>query len=136
VSRPQSRTARPWLLRRLLVLFAVAGLGAWPGGHCADDVSAHHTAHVAVISAADPAAVATAAASAPGRDDGDHRGPSGTTVDECHLAPPATGTTTVHPAGPLLPAEERSVAVTPRPRLLTPCLSPGVALIHLGVSRT
>jgi hypothetical protein len=139
VSRPQSQAAGPWLLRGLLVLLAVAGLGLWPGGHCADDVSARHTAPVAVMSAADPAALATTATSAPRRDDGDHWGPSGepsTTADECHIVPPTTVTTTVNTAGLLLPAEERSVAVTPRPRSLTPCFSPGVALVHLGVSRT
>jgi hypothetical protein len=139
VSRPQSRTARPWLLRGLLVLLAVAGLGIWPGGHCADDVSAHHTAHAAAISAADTAALATTAMSAPRRDDGNRRGPSGepsTTADECHITPPTTVTTTVNTAAPLLPADERSAAVAPRPHSLTPCFSPGVALIHLGVSRT
>jgi hypothetical protein len=139
VSRPQSQAARPWLLRWLLVVLTVTGLGVWPGGRCADGVSAHHPAQVAAVSAADAAALATTASSAPGRHGVDHWGPSGkpgTTADECHIAPPTTVTTTVTTAAPLPPAEARSVAVTPRPRPPMPCFSPGVALIHLGVSRT
>jgi hypothetical protein len=120
----------------------VAGLGIRPGGHCTDDVSAPHTAHVAAISAAGTAAFATTAApatSTPRHHETDPRGPSGkpsTTADECHIAPSTIVTTTVNTAAPLLPAEERSAVVASRPHSLTPCFSPGVALIHLGVSRT
>ena len=37
MSRPQPCTAPPWLLRGLLALLTLAGLGIWQGGHCIDD---------------------------------------------------------------------------------------------------
>lgn len=126
MSRPQPRTARPWLSRALLVLFTLTGLGIWQGGHCGDHrpapvtpkvvagaaVSTHHVGFTA-----DPHCVGTPAA------------------DPCDIVSTTITTTTVA-ATSVPPTADRVAAASPRPRCLTPCSSPGVALTRLGVSRT
>lgn len=141
MSRPQPCTARPWLLRGLLVLLTLAGLGIWQGGHCIDDISAHPTAGVSALASATTLATAgfgSTAAPAMSADHGDMHaaGLSSTTADICSVAPTVVTRTTMT-ASPVPLAGERVALVASWSRPLTPpCFAPGVALTRLGVSRT
>jgi hypothetical protein len=135
VSRPQPCTAIPWLLRGLLVLLTLAGLGIWQNGHCIDDTSAHPTTGVAALSAAAATITAAPATSAHHRDM-HAAGLSSTTADTCAIAPTIVTRTTMT-AALVLPAAERAAPVVASSRPATPrCFAPSVALTRLGVSRT
>ena len=143
MSRPQPCTAPPWLLRGLLALLTLAGLGIWQGGHCIDDTSIRHAASVAALSAASAATAATAglgttaepALSAHHRDV-HASGLTSTTADNCYTTPTVV-TRTMTTAAPVLPAGERTAPIAASSRPLTPrCFAPGVALTRLGISRT
>jgi hypothetical protein len=138
VSRPQPQASRLWLVRGLLALLTLAGLGVWHGGHCAD-APVPGAASGAVMPADAVSAAAAPVVSV-------HRqshirearlwdGPA-PAADSCHIAPVTTVITTTVEAGPVPPAVERTPAAVSRPRGLTPCFSPGVALTRIGVSRT
>ena len=135
VSRPQPRTARPWLLRGLLVLLTLAGLGLWQGGHCIDDPAAHPTTGVAGLSDAAATTVAAPTMSAHHRDV-HAAGLSSTTADTCSIAPTIVTRTTMT-ATSVLPASERAAPVVASSRPAPPrCFAPSVALTRLGISRT
>ena len=145
MTRPQPIAAQPWLLRWLLVVLTLAGLGIWQGGHCADDMSVERTGSSVDVSAAGsntavdgPVTALSAAAEhspvgvhAPAR-----QGDPDTTADECHALPATTAGTAaaagLTPAGPGI----RTLAATPRPRPVEHRLLPAVLLTQLGVSRT
>jgi len=141
VSRPQPRVARPWLLRGLLVLLALAGLGIWQGGHCIDDASAHHPVSVAALASDTTLATAGFGATAAPAMSAHHRdmhaaGLSSTTADTCSIAPTIVTRTTMT-VTPVVPAAERAAPVAASSRPLAPrCFAPSVALTRLGISRT
>lgn len=143
MSRPQPCTARPWLLRGLLILLTLAGLGIWQGGHCIDDTPAHPATSGAALSGAPSTTTATAglATTAAPTMSAHHRdmhtsGLSSTAADNCSIAPTIVTRTTMT-ATPVLPAGERAAPVAASSRPLTPrCFAPGIALTRLGVSRT
>jgi len=132
VSRPQPCTATPWLLRGLLVLLTLTGLGVWQGGHCIDDTSAHRAMSAAAISAASATTTATSAH----HGDVEAAGLPSTTADTCSIGPTVVTRTTTT-ATPAFPTGEGTAPVVASSRPVTPCrFSPGVALTRLGISRT
>ncbi|RSM62036.1 hypothetical protein DMB66_23025 [Actinoplanes sp. ATCC 53533] len=132
MSRPQPCTAAPWLLRALLVLLTLTGLGIWQGGHCIGDTSAPQTTKVAALSVAS----ATTTAMSAQHHDPHASGMSSTTADECSSAPTIVTRTTMT-ATSVLPAVERTAPVASSSRPSTPrCFAPSVVLTRLGVSRT
>ena len=148
MTRPQPNAARPWLLRWLLVVLTLAGLGIWQGGHCADDMSVELTATSAHAvagvntgnTAVDGLALASSAIAEQAHRDVPppaRQGGSDTTADECRVLP-ATTTAGTTAAGGLTPAGPgfRTLAPAPRPQPVKQRLLPAVALVALGVSRT
>jgi hypothetical protein len=128
VTPSQPATARPWAVRWLLLLVAVAGLGLGTGSHCDDHASAAPSAAqspATVVSPLDHWHLA----------DSDH-GPAGT-ADQCRPASPAA-TAIVAGAAVHLPALVRMV---PRVASLPYPPQPGrrrpaVTLAQIGISRT
>ncbi|MFI7545162.1 hypothetical protein [Actinoplanes sp. NPDC049599] len=141
MSRPQPCTAPPWLLRGLLVLFTLAGLGIWQGGHCIDDTSADHLASAAAPGSVTTLATAGFEATVAPAMSAHHRdvhasGVSSTTADECSIAPTIVTRTPVAVTSVFL-AGERAAPAASSSRPSTPrCFAPDVVLTRLGVSRT
>jgi hypothetical protein len=143
VTRSQPLSARPWLLRWLLVVLTLAGLGILQGGHCADDMSVDLTASAAPISAAVEMRDTAAVAASPGAAEHQHgdmrtqteRNSFGSTADDCHVLP-ATVAGTAAAAGLSMPTAVRTVVAGPRPGPFKQHLLLAMTLAHLGVSRT
>jgi hypothetical protein len=148
VIRLPSPTARPWLLRWLLVVATLAGLSIWQGGHCADDMAVDPRAG-AVASAVGFHAGDTAS-DAPGvaasRTATEHRHPDafvstspqapGTTAHACLTLPATVAATTTAAAAVSLPDGARTTPDTPPLRPLQRRPQPDIVLAHIGVSRT
>jgi hypothetical protein len=140
MSRQCATTARPWLLRWLLVAAALAGLGIWQGGHCAGDIPAELGVHRGSASgtlvdhaAPQPlTAVPYRHADEPSQSRRD--GP-GKTAGTCRDLPATMTSTAVVIALPQ-PDGVRTAVVIPRiPPIVNRPLS-GVALTDIGISRT
>ncbi|GAA4959873.1 hypothetical protein [Actinoplanes utahensis] len=126
MTRPQQRPAT-WLLRWLLIVSVLAGVGLVQVTHCAAPTVGHHTATAPLADDghrhAHPHASTTGDVSA------------GTAAGECHVSAPA--------ADPAVLAGTVTIAVTTtssdcppvRARTLTPLRAPTVTLTQLGISR-
>ena len=111
VSRPQ-QSARPWVLRGLLVLVFLAGLGLWQGAHCPEPAAAGAGTHSSTSTSTSTAE-----------------------SDECGIAR-VTAVSTVAGARLPLPSVARGSSAAPPPQSVRTRLVPAVALATIGVCRT
>ncbi|MEV4705427.1 hypothetical protein [Actinoplanes sp. NPDC049316] len=140
MSRQPASTAQPWLLRWLLVVATLAGLGIWQGGHCADDMSPEPAGRRTVAATAvigDTAAPQIAAAA--DRHD-ERQSPSrhdqpGTTADPCQDLTAAVACAAFTAALPQ-PDGIRTAIAAPRGPAVKQRPISAVILAHIGVSRT
>lgn len=110
------------MLRWLLVLAILAGMGLWQGAHCPETIAAASSAghdHQAA-----PAAPAT-----------DPGSTLAVESDDCHLVP-ATAVSTIVGARLPLPSAVRIPSVASPPQPVRTRLVPAVALATIGVCRT
>jgi hypothetical protein len=143
--------ARSGLARWVLVVLTLAGLGMWLPGHCADDAPALPTLSAATnadhsgapgspqfVSVTPATAHGPAVAQRPADGYESAQQPETTpAVAECRFhAGPAAGTGHGAPLALSLPSVTRLRIVAPRCPSITPRLSSGVSLAHLGISRT
>jgi hypothetical protein len=140
MSRQCAMTARPWLLRWLLVAAVLAGLGIWQGGHCAGDMPAELGVHrgsasgTLVNHAALQPLTAIPYRHADEPSPSRHDGP-GTTADTCRDLPATVSSTAVVIALPQPGGVRTAVATTRIPPSVNRSPS-GVALTDIGISRT
>ena len=129
MTRIQSATTRPWVLRWLLILLAAAGLGLGTGSHCVDQVSVAPSMAPSVAYEAD-----VVDAHDHGHVAGSDHTPAGT-VEDCRPASPTATTVVAGGAAPL------PVLVRTAPRVVPPACAPqsrprpAVALTQIGISR-
>ena len=135
---------RARVLRWLLAVLTLVGMGVLQTGHCLTGTSTATAASIAPVTGKAPAVLAygtTAVTDRVGHGhhhtvDGAQPGHSDTAADDCHLtSAPATtattGTVAVH-----APTAVRTTPVVFRPPVPTPRLHSAVALIQICVSRT